>query len=189
MKHERDIKPAPRPNWRLKKTLARRLEFRPIEAEDVRYAYAAYKKGALKDMAGPFADPSMTAEQFDVAFQSIVPTRYHGAWTLFAETRKGFLPVGMVFAFYSHADHALAPFMIIGDMAWFPWASPRNRIEAVVYFFNRIRGEIPLVDYAIGEVNKRFFEMICQHGVMRRVGTTFNVAKGEPVAVFETRVG
>ncbi len=48
---------------------------------------------------------------------------------------------------------------------------------------------IPIVDYATGDANKRFFEMICQHGVMRRVGTTFNVVKGEGTAVFETRVG
>jgi hypothetical protein len=28
---------------------------------------------------------------------------------------------------------------------------------------------------------------MCQHGVMRRVGTTFNCFHGEAVAVFETR--
>jgi len=183
------MKRAARPIWRLRKTLARRLEFRPIEAEDVRYAYAAYKKGCLKDMAGPFSDTGMTAEEFGIQFHAIVPVRYHGAWTLFAETKRGFLPVGMVFAFHSHADPALSPFMIIGDMPWFPWATPRNKIEAAVNFFNTIRATIPMVDYAHGDTNKRFFEMICQHGVMRRVGTTFSVVKGEGTAVFETRVG
>lgn len=181
------MKRAAKPNWRLKKTLARRIEYRPIEAEDIRYAYAAYKKGALKDMAGPFADTGMSADEFNVQFQAIVPARYHGAWTLFAETARGYLPVGMVFAFYSHADPVLAPFMIIGDISWFPWASARNRIEAAVYFFNAMRSIMPMMDYAHGETNRRFFEMICKHGVMQRVGTTFNVVKGEPVAIFETR--
>lgn len=189
MKHERGIAPAPRQTWRLRKTTARHVEFRTIEESDLKYAWAAYKKGALKDMAGPFADTGMTAEQFNIQFEAIVPVRYHGAWTLIANApRRGVIPVGMVFAFYSHADPALSPFMIIGDLAWFPWASARNKIESAVHFFDTIRTSIPMVDYAYGDTNRRFFEMICKHGVMQRVGTTFNVVKGEPCAVFETRV-
>lgn len=182
MKHER--LPS---RWRLKKTTARQVSYRPIEDEDIRFAYAAYKKGALKDMAGPFADTGMSPEEFATQFIAAVQARYHGAWTLFAETRAGFKPAGMVFAFYSHPDHTLSPFMIIGDLVWFPWTTPRNRIEAAVYFFSLIRASVPLVDYAHGELNKRFFEMICQHGIMRRAGTTYNVVKGEPVAIYETR--
>lgn len=188
MKQERDIK-QPLSKWRRKRTLARRLEFRPIEAEDVKYAWAGYKQGALKDMAGPLADDGMSAEEFNATFQGTVAARYHGAWTLFADTKRGFLPVGMVFAFYSHADITLSPFMIIGDIVWFPWASGRNKVESAVNFFHNIRSTVPMMDYAYGDTNRRFFEMICSHGVMRRVGTTFNVVKGEPCAVFETRVG
>lgn len=182
------LAPSKQANWRLKKTLARRLEFRPIENDDVRYAWAGYKSGSLKDMAGPLADTGMSAEQFKTTFEAVVTTRYHGGWTLFGETKKGFIPVGMVFAFYSHADHALSPFMIIGDIVWFPWASARNKIESAVNFFNRMRNEIPMVDYAHGETNKKFWEMLARHGIVRRIGTTFNVVKGEPVAVFETRL-
>lgn len=188
MKHERSIKPEPKQNWRLKKTLARRIEFRPIENEDVRYAWAAYKKGNLAPMAGPFAKTDMTAEEFSTTFETAVITRYHGGWTLFAQSPKGFIPIGFVFAFHSHADPALSPFMIIGDIVWCPWATARNKIEAAVYFFSRIRNEIPMMDYAAGDVNKKFMEMLARHGIMRRIGTTFNLVKGEPVAVFETRV-
>lgn len=136
-------------------------------------------------MAGPFGSPDMTADQFKVEFQARVTTHYHGGWTMFAQTRKGFIPVGMVFAFYSHPDPALSPFMIVADIAWFRWASARNKIESAVNFFKKVG--IPMVDYAYGEVNRKFFEMLAQHGIMRRVGTTFNVVRGEPVAVFETR--
>ncbi len=176
-----------KPNWRLSKTLARKLSFRPIETEDTKYAWAAYKKGCLVDMAGPFVDTGMQPDQFKQTFETTVLTRYHGAWTLFAESKKGFLPVGIVFAFYSHAEHPLSPFMIIGDMVWFPWATPRNKIESAVNFFDQIRKTVPMVDYAHGDTNKRFFETICRHGIMRRVGTTFNIVRGEPTAVFETR--
>ena len=152
----------------------------------MRYAWAAYKSGALKDMSAPFNELGMTADRFKAAFETIVTTRYHGAWTLFAETPKGFIPVGFVFAFYSHTEHAFSPFMIVGDLVWCPWATVRNKIEAAVYFFSRIRKEIPMMDYAYGPTNQRFFEMLARHGIMRRIGITFNVVKGEPVHIFET---
>lgn len=175
------------PKWRRGKTLARRVSFRPIENEDIRFAWAAYKKGALAPLSAEFAVPTMTVEEFNVAFPATITTRYHGAWTMFADTRRGNMPVGLAVGFYPHPDPAFAPFMVIADMIWFPWSSVRNRIESAVYFFHVIRSTIAMVAYANGDTNKRFFEMICQHGVMRRIGTTFNMVKGEPVAVFETK--
>lgn len=155
-----------------------------MEDEDVRYSWAAYKKGCLKDMAGPLAEDGLSAEQFKAAFETVVIQRYNGAWTLFAETPRGFLPVGMVFAYYSHP--VASPFMIISDIVWMPWATGRNKIESAVNFFNATRNEIPMVYYAYGDSNKRFFEMLARHGIMRRIGITFNVMRGEPVHVFET---
>lgn len=187
MKHERDIRPAGRSQWRLKKTLARKLSFRPIEEEDIRYAWAGYKAGSLDGMAGPFVEPGLQAGEFKEVFQQTVIDRYSGAWTMFAETKKGYLPVGILFAFYSHKDPKLSPFMIIGDLVWFPWASARNKIESAVNFFATIRKTVPMVDYAYGETNQRFFDTICKHAVMRRAGTTFNVVQGKPCAIYETR--
>lgn len=175
-----------RERWRLKKTLRRKLDFRPIEREDMRYVWAAYKKGALKSLGEKFASGDMESGDFDIAFEAEIAANYHGAWTLFAETPRGFLPVGLVLGFYSHPDPRFAPFMIVGDMIWFPWSSNRNRIESAVNFFNRIRHEIPMVEYA-DEQAKRFFEVIAQHGIVRRVGTSFNVYPGQSTAVFETR--
>jgi len=186
MKHERNIRPEPRPTWRLKKTLARKTSFRPIEADDVKYAWAAYKKGALATMGGAFVEAAMDADQFRTAFEVEVTTTYHGAWILTADTRRGHVPVGLALGFYSHPNPKFSPFMIVGDMIRFPWASSRNWIEASVNFFNRIRAEIPMVEYA-DEKNKRFFEMMARHGIMRRVGTMHNVYPGQGTAVFETR--
>lgn len=163
------------------------MDFRPIESQDVKFAWAGYKEGALADMAGPFAAPGMDAKTFKATFEATVLARYNGAWTLFAQTAKGFVPVGMVFAFYSHAEHALSPFMIIGDIIWFSWAKPRHRVEAAVNFLSIIRKSIPLMDYAHGQTNRRFWDVMCAHAVCRRVGTTWNVVKGEPTAIYETR--
>ena len=138
-------------------------------------------------MAGPFLDTTMTAEKFKATFEAAVFARYDAAWTMFAETKRGFMPVGVLFAFWGHKSPELSPFMTIGDLVWFPWASARNKIESAVNFFTKTRNDIPMMDYAYGEANKKFFAMICKHGIMQRVGTTFNVKRGEPVAIFETR--
>ncbi len=137
-------------------------------------------------MAGPFSETNLTADQFKPAFEQLVLARYHGAWTLFAETTRGFLPVGLVFAFFSHHDQALSPFMILGDVIWFPWATSRNKIESAVGFFSKIRKEIPMMGYAHGDMDRKFFECLCKHAIMQRVGTTFNVIRGKAVAIFET---
>ena len=172
--------------WRLRKTLARKTDFRPIEREDLKYIWAAYRLGSLASIGEKFADTTKESSDFSEAFEAEIQNNYHGAWTLFAETTRGFIPVGLVLGFWSHPNPQFAPFMIIGDMIWFPWSSPRNRIESAVNFFNRIRNEIQMVEYA-NEGAKKFFEMIAHHGIVRRVGTSFNVYPGTATAVFETR--
>ena len=185
MKHERNIEA--RPTWRLKKTLSRKDDFRRSEPADIRYIWAAYKKGALEPMAGVFASPDMDAETFKQEFGDALLKRYDFEWTLLAECSRGYIPVGLVLAFHGHKDPSLSPFLVIGDIIWFSWASRRNKVESAVNFFTQARKVKPFIDYASGEVNKRFFEMLARHGVMRRIGTTFSVVKSEPVAVFETR--
>lgn len=187
MKHERSIKPEKRQAWRRKKTLARRVDFRPLERDDIRYLWATYKKTGLKSLGGPFLQDTMEVAEFNAAIEREVAENYQGAWCLFAETKRGFMPVGVVLGFYSHPNPRLAPFMIIGDMIWFPWSSARNRVESAVHFFHRIRQDIPMVEYA-NEDAKRFFEVLAAHGVVRRVGTSFNVYPGVATAVFETGI-
>lgn len=152
----------------------------------MKYVWAAYKKGQLSSMGGKWADVGMQPNDFEPEFFAEVTTNYHGAWTLFAETARGFIPVGVVLAFYSHPNPQMAPFMIIGDMVWMPWASRRNKVESAVNFFNEARKEMAFMEYAEAKY-KSFFEMIARHGVMRRVGTTYNVSSNESVAIFETR--
>src|SRR5262245_26339786 len=134
MKHERDIMAAPKKNWRLKKTLARRTEIRPLQPDDLKYLWAAYKKGALASMGKAFASPDMTPEQFNAAFD-FAAQHYSEGWMILAETGKGFIPAGVVLGKLD----LILPFMIIAGIAWFPWASKRNILEGTVAFFDAIR--------------------------------------------------
>lgn len=165
-------------SWRLSKTTARPVEVRPIENDDVKYAWAAYCKGALDTMGAPFDKPGLDAAAFKSYFEQFVLTRTHAAWTILAKTCKGFMPVGFVLGAWAPAE----AYMIVVGIVWFPWASKRNVLEGTVTFFNRLRKEMPVMGFA-GKEHKRLYEACCMHGIMRRIGTS--MMTGEPVAVFE----
>lgn len=170
------------PKWRRSRTLSRRVEFRDISEDDLKFAWAAYKKGKLADMSPVFADISMDGQQFREAFSEFVTSAYDKGWTVLAETRRGFLPIGMVFGNVS----PLANHIVVAGIVWFPTASPRNIIEGTVGFFQHMRKDAPMVLYATDE-HKRVYEVAAAHGVMRRVGTSHIMIPGKPAAVFETR--
>src|SRR6185437_8167663 len=121
MKSESDSKPHPR-KWRLgtKQTVRRAIDYRPIELDDVKYAWAAYKQGALKEMG--FAE-NMSPEEFRAAFSDAILNNCHAAWTIFGHTKKGFIPAGMIMAVWA------GPVLTIMGIAWMPWASNRNIVE------------------------------------------------------------
>lgn len=108
-------------------------------------------------------------------------TSYDAAWTMQAPTARGTMPVGCVFAHWAGSG---ASWMTVDGLIWFPWASPRNRIESAVSFFRAIHHEVPMMGYARSHA-KRMYEVCMAHGIMRRVGTSHNVFD-EPAAVFET---
>lgn len=147
---------------------------------DVRYIYAAWKLGGTPLNAIEADGPDSFAD----AFAEHVSARYDVAYTMIADPPgKSAMPVGVVFG--------IAPFygqnvMWIGDFLWFPWASPRNKIESAVHFFNQLRKECTVIGFAEPEVID-FFEHICRYGVMRRAGTVFDMFREGAMAVFQTR--
>lgn len=178
MKHEREINPAPRPSWRLKKTLAREVEVRPVQEGDLKYLWAAYRKGVLAEM---FEGTDLDATEFREAFDEAAE-KYSEGWVVVADTKKGRMPIGIVLG----AMAPLAAYLIIVGIAWFPWASPRNIVEGTVAFFNDLRKQVPWIGYA-REHHKRLYEVCCMHGIMRRIGTSFVIFPGHQAAVFEGR--
>ena len=146
----------------------------------MRWIWAAYSKGALASMGEQFKSGEMEPAEFKDAFGREVLENYSAGWTLFADDKR----VGLVLGFYPHPK--VQTYMIVGDMIWFPWASPRIRIEAAVRFFSELRHTLPFVEYAKFEY-KRFFDVIAAHGIMRRVGTSQVIYPGEPTAIYETR--
>lgn len=169
----------PAAKWRLSRTLKRHIEYRPIEDGDLKYIWAAYKKGAFKEMG--FRD-NLTPEEFKIAFSDIVVSNCHMAWLLAANTNNGFIPVGVVLCAWAPG----AAYLIVIGVSWMPWASKRNIIECMVGFFSKARKDHNFVGYALPE-HKRMYEVCCMHGITRRVGTSYIAIPGKVAAVFETR--
>lgn len=164
-------------NWRLSRTLRRATRYRPIENEDIKYLWAAYKHGAFPDM-----EPDLPPDQFKAGFERAVLEKCHAVWTLFAGTKKGFLPVGVVFAAWAPNG----PFLIVTSAVWLPWATKRNIIECMVGFLNGVRKEFSLQFYCLPE-HKRLYEVCQMHSIVRRVGTSLIAIPGKSAAVFETK--
>lgn len=182
-------RPATKGRWKTKRTLRRRVDMRPIENEDLPYIYAAYRKGLLHELGDEYQSMDMDSDEFDAQLAEDIVIKYGMAWTLFAEGTRGYMPVGMVVAFAVHNYEDVAAYAIIAHMIWFPWSTPRNRVEAGVNFFSEVRHETPLMEYALPG-DEKYFKVMASHGVMRRVGTSYNVYKGGvPAAVFETTRG
>lgn len=179
MKHERSIKPEKRQAWRLKKTLARRIEVRGIEADDLKYLWATYKLTGLPQLG--FAGKDMKAEEFQSAFEQVA-AQFSEAWTILVETKRGFIPAGVMFGNVA----PMGAYLIVTGAVWFPWASARNVIEGTVAFLNMIRKRLPSMFYALDE-HKRLYEVVCMHSILRRVGTSHIVFPGRSAAVFETK--
>lgn len=169
----------PAAKWRLSRTLKRHIEYRPIEDGDLKYIWAAYKKGAFKEMG--FRD-DLTPEQFKEAFSSVVVSNCQMGWVLHAETKNGFIPVGVVLFSWAPAGS----YLIAVGASWMPWASKRNIVESMIGFLNKVRKEHSIVFYALPE-HKRIYEVCCMHGITRRVGTSYIAIPGQVAAVFETR--
>ena len=70
---------------------------------------------------------------------------------------------------------------------WFPWATPRDRLECVVTYLQVRRQTDKLIIYCRME-DEPFFKRVSMYGVSRRVGTFKSFfERGDEVAVWETR--
>jgi hypothetical protein len=101
-------------------------------------------------------------------------------YTLIGQTNKGKIPVGMFSGKFN------GPMLFIGSAIWFKWASSRNKIETAVHALNELRKEYIVLLHS-NMKDKEFYVNIAKHGVIRRVGTVYDVYDDGPAALFQTR--
>lgn len=170
-------------NWSLKRVLSRDVEISGFEPGDLKWAWAAYKRGAFDDHWG-FA-PDYTPEQFKENVIETMLRRYDAVWSISCQVPgRGMIPVGIATAFFPHKE--VINFMVLDEMVWYPWASARNKVEAAAKFGVEVRKQHPVLAFVRYE-NRDFMAVLGKLGVAQRVGTSNQVFPGERAAVWESR--
>ena len=98
-----------------------------------------------------------------------------------APTKLGFRPVGILTGIYA------GPMVLLGDASWFPWASDRNKLESMVNIFNELRKQFLGIFYCALS-DKKFYEHIARHGIIKRIGHIDGIYKDEPAVEFQLRL-
>lgn len=120
----------------------------------------------------------MTPKEFHNLALEEIGKNYDYAWLIEAETKKGYMPIGVIYA-------AGGEYISVKNMQWFQWASKRNILEGMVNFFNKAREDLLMLGF-IPKQDMAPFVHMCKYGIMRRVGTLYNM-ENEPFAQFQTR--
>jgi hypothetical protein len=117
------------------------------------------------------------------AFKQAVADYFQGfnvLYTLLARVRGEPAPVGIMAT--RDGGYRVEPYAV-----WFPWASPRNKLESLLNFFNKIR-VTRLGILFIPEKEIRAFEVLSRYGVIQRRGTLSRFYEdGQFAAIYQTR--
>lgn len=143
-------------------------------ALDIDFLYVAYRKGALDellaDIQARFDLPGievLNKAELRAIFSEF--TLLGEFYTFTARTTgfksvKGDVPVGLLGA--DREDHKLKPHML-----WFPWATPRNKVECALRFITELRHDTIIYVWDRPE-DHGFWVRIAQFGVFKRIGKT-----------------
>lgn len=127
---------------------------------------------------GAFGE-DMSPVEFRERFVRYVLGNGFSGWALIANSPKGHMPIGLALG------ETRRKLLMLGEIIWFPWASVRNKLEAALTFFNGLRDEMVVMEWA-PHSERKSWEHICRYGIMRRVGTVYGMGN-EAVAVFQTK--
>jgi len=141
-----------------RKRLAKRgVDIRPMERDDLKYFWPAYCMGQTFGLPQGLKPSDLVTHAYSVldGFAEI--------WTLLGRTKDGERPVGYVTAV---SDTWRAWF----QFAYFPWASPRNRLETMVAFLDDARrNRMGYIHIQLQD--KALLDRAMDYAVVTRVGT------------------
>lgn len=149
---------------KLSRTLKRRPVFKDFEQSDIKYLWAAYKLGKTALPEG------IPATEFENYILQVMGNEYEFGWVFGNH-------LGFVFG------SVAGPLVLIRDMTWLK-ASPREKIEHMVNFFNILRKEMKFIFYSTDK-DKDFYVHVAKHGIIRRIGQLNDL--GETLTLWESR--
>lgn len=127
-----------------------------FQAEDQRDLFAAYKLAKGK---APYFEENLGPNEFVDAL-SVLINGFDASFVIQAER-----PLGLVLGM----QDGVLPHIMWPHVWWFPWATPRNKIEGTLKFITELRDDFLLL--IVGkEDEKDFWVHICKYGVLERIG-------------------
>lgn len=136
----------------LREVLKRTVRIEQMTEDDLKYAWAAYKKG------WSFFQPGLNAQQFKEQLSAIL-SRMDQVYLLSAlSINNALYPVGIL--------------VIVGGqrcephVEWFPWASKRNRLELLIRIARELRKTNKLMVYST-EADNLAFQIIRAYGLLQ----------------------
>lgn len=151
-----------------------------MERNDLRWLWAAYR---IDRCAGDLPE-GIERDNFETEILARVQQSV-GVWTMQAPVpSRGVIPVGIVTAWSSvRLPHHIREI----HCTWFPWATPRNKIESAVNFIHRMRMSFELF-WPSKMSTVKFFEHVCKYGIARRMCAWRNYfGKGDDAMMFQSR--
>ena len=129
---------------------------RPIEDSDFRYLWAAYRLGLWRDNL----DGELSRDAFlQRTLEIISATDYD--WIVVARQAEGMRPVGLVLAAAMADGRRIEP-----HIDWFPWATPRNKLEGSAAFLRQVSKQFKILVY-VREAERGFWDRLKQYRLLR----------------------
>lgn len=140
--------------------------------DDAKWYWAAYRKGAFEN-----APEGMDSIVF-VDWLAEQVTKFNEVWTLTAPHGDGRRPVGIVAGRFD--EYGLRPHVV-----WFPWATPRNRLECALKFLHDI-GREHFAWFIAEQKDWPFYDHVMRYGMIRSVGKVKRIFDGEDGLMYHT---
>ena len=141
---------------------------------DMRWLWAAYQQGMWRDVMSGNLSPQGFEEK---ALEFIASSPYE--WIVEAQGDDGARPVCIFLA--QPVGVGIEPMV-----QWFPWATPRNKVEAIAVFLKEISKQMKIFIFACDE-KVRFWERMVPYGLVRRGCKVVDYfARGENAMMFYT---
>lgn len=154
-----------------------------MQPQDLRWLYAAWQLGGLRDLAGTFEE-DLTKEEFSNLVQAVL-TEFDDNTTFTApfidpiDKTEKIGPVGILMM------RAARKARFGMETVWFPWASPRNKFESWVNLLHNKGKDFLFLEFA-RESERPFWERLARLKLVRRVGSVYGMYPDGPALTYQS---
>jgi hypothetical protein len=146
-----------------------------MSTDDLKYAWAAYRKGGFKDIP-----EGLAPVEFNERLLSGVE-KVSEVYTLTMPKDGSRLPLGLVFV---NMINDPTPH-ILPSVVWFPWATTRNKLETFTKWLAETRLQA-MVMITAPRSEHSFHLALCRRGILRTIGSIHGFFEDENAMLYQS---